>query len=274
MKKYTLALALFINSAFIISCTMPTKTTETTTFVETISTEEVEYSDGKTQMVGYLALPKDVQPQTPAVIVVHEWWGQTDYPRRRARELAELGYIAMAIDMFGERKIAEHPKDAGSFTQEVMGDMQVAKSRFNAALETLKKQPNVDPKKINAIGYCFGGAVVITMAKEGYDLNSVVSFHGSLPEGIFNPKKVKANILVINGEADPFITAKQIESFKKQMLGLPTEFNFVNLPGAKHAFTNPDATENGKKFKLPLEYSESADKKSWSLMKDFLYKFN
>lgn len=237
-----------------------------------VETLNFDYSSGSTKMKGFIAQPKDIKGKAPGVLVVHEWWGQTEYPRTRARQLAEMGYVAMAIDMYGNGQTAGHPKDAGKFAQKTMSDLPKAKKKFLAALDALKKNPKVDADKISAIGYCFGGAVVLSMARAGVDLDSVVSFHGSLPGHKFNPKKVTANILVINGEEDPFIKKEAIEKFNKEMSSVNTEYKFVNLPGETHGFTNPGATAKGKKFKLPLRYSQKADRDSWEMMERFFKK--
>ena len=240
-----------------------------------ITTKEVEYKVGNKTMKGYVAQPvleKDAkQALKPAVLVVHEWWGQTDYPRKRAEMLAELGYVAMAVDMYGNRKIAEHPKDAGSFAKAAMKNPKNLAKRFNAALETIQKQPGTDPAKVAAIGYCFGGSVVMEMAKQGADLKGVVSFHGGLKTPTSVQKGViKAPMLVLNGAADPMVTSIHIESFKGSMNAAGAKYEFKNYEGAKHGFTNPAATRNGEKFKLPLAYDLKADQDSWKRMKDFL----
>jgi dienelactone hydrolase len=231
----------------------------------------VEYTAGGVTLKGYLAYDANITGRRPGVLVVHEWWGQNEYVRNRARMLAELGYTALALDMYGEGKLAAHPDDAGKFSSEVMKNFPVAKERFVAALEILKKQPTVDPAKIAAIGYCFGGGVVLNMARQGIDLRGIASFHGSL--GVVKPEKptpIKAAVRVYNGADDKFIPPEAIEALKKEMADQKVDFKFVNYPGAVHAFTNPEATENGKKFGIPLAYNEAADKASWDDMKGFL----
>ena len=232
----------------------------------------VEYSAGGVPLKGYLAWDAGVMGKRPGVLVVHEWWGQNEYVRKRARMLAELGYTALALDMYGDGKIADHPEDAIKFSSEVMKNFPVAKDRFLAALEFLKKQPTVDPDRIAAIGYCFGGGVVLNMARQGVDLKGVASFHGSLGAVIKpdKPEKIKAAVRVYNGGDDKFVTPEAVEAVKKEMAEQKVDFKFLNYPGAIHAFTNPDATELGKRFKLAIAYNEAADKGSWEDMKGFL----
>lgn len=232
----------------------------------------VEYTAGGVTLKGYLAYDANVKGKRPGVLVVHEWWGQNEYVRKRARMLAELGYTALALDMYGDGKIASHPDDAGKFSSEVMKNFPIAKERFLAALEFLKKQPNVDPANIAAIGYCFGGGVVLNMARQGIDIKGVASFHGSL--AVIKPDKptpIKAAVRVYNGADDKFIPADAIEALKNEMADKQVNFKFTNYPGAIHSFTNPDATELGKKFSLPMAYNAAADKESWSDMQEFFH---
>jgi dienelactone hydrolase len=181
-----------------------------------------------------------------------------------AGKFAAQGYTAFIADMYGDGKTADNPKDAGALSGGVMKDPQAMQSRFNAARETLAKHQTVDPSRIGAVGYCFGGAVVLNMARAGADLVGVTTFHGSLGANMPAPAPgaVKAKLLVLNGADDPFVKPEAIDSFKKEMDGVKVDYKFVNYPGAVHAFTNPEATEAGKKFNLPLAYSAEADKES------------
>ncbi len=236
-----------------------------------IEGKAVQYSSGGVVLKGYLAYDKIVTGARPGVLVVHEWWGQNEYVRKRARMLAEMGYTALALDMYGEGKEATHPDDAAKFSSELMKNFDVAKARFMAAMEFLKKQPTVDPDRIAAIGYCFGGGVVLNMARQGVDLKGVASFHGSLAAvKPAEPGHVKAKILVLHGADDKFVKPEQIEAFKQEMKAAGADFEFIAYPGAVHGFTNPDADEYGKKFNLPLAYNAEADKKSWEELKKFL----
>jgi dienelactone hydrolase len=231
--------------------------------------QEVSYQAGDTVMKGYLAWDDAVQGKRPGILVVHEWWGHNAYVRRRAEMLAALGYTALAVDMYGDGKTAAHPEDAGKFSGAVQKDLPLMKARFEAARRFLEEQPTVDPDRIAAIGYCFGGSVVLEMARTGEDLDGVVSFHGSL--GGLGPVtgEIKARVLVANGADDPFVTAEQIEMFKQDMDAAGANYSFINYPGAKHSFTNPDADKYGEQFGLPLAYNAAADEASWQAMQDF-----
>jgi len=233
---------------------------------------EVSYQSGDTLLKGYLAYDDAVQGRRPGILVVHEWWGQNAYARHRADMLAALGYTALALDMYGEGKTAAHPDEAGKFSGAVRQNLPLMKARFLAAREFLNEQPSVDPTKNAAIGYCFGGGVVLEMAIEGVDLDGVASFHGSLG-GLSTPAKgaVKARVLVANGADDPFATAEQIAAFKTMMDTAGADYTFINYPGAKHSFTNPDADALGKEFNLPLAYNAAADKASWQALEQFLH---
>ena len=238
-----------------------------------IEGKTVEYSAQGVVMKGYLAYPENLKGRQPGVLVVHEWWGLNDYARRRARMLAELGYTALAVDMYGEGKLAAHPDDAGKFSSELMKNFDVAKARFMAALDFLKQQPTVDPTRIAAIGYCFGGGVVLNIARQGVDLKGVASFHGALMAvKPAQPGMVKAKILVLTGADDKFVPPEQVESFEKEMKAAGAGFQVISYPGAVHSFTNPEATALGKKFDLSLAYNADADKKSWLELQRFLDK--
>ena len=238
-----------------------------------IQGKSVEYSAQGVVMKGYLAYDEAVKGKRPGVLVVHEWWGLNDYARKRARMLAELGYTALAVDMYGDGKQAMHPDDAKKFSSELMKNFDDAKARFLAAMEFLKQQPSVDSTRIAAIGYCMGGGVVLNMARQGVDLKGVASFHGGLTAvKPAQPGGVKAKILVLHGGADKFVTPEQIEAFKQEMKSAGADFQFISYPGAVHSFTNPDSTEIGKKFNLPIAYNADADRKSWAELRGFLKK--
>ncbi|MBT0666579.1 dienelactone hydrolase family protein [Geobacter pelophilus] len=233
--------------------------------------KEVEYTSDGTMLKGYLVENTAIKGKRPAVLVVHEWWGHNDYARNRAKMLAKLGYTALAVDMFGNGKTAQHPDDAAKFAGELMKNKELSESRFNAAVEFVKQQKSVDPTKIAAIGYCFGGGVVLHMARQGADLKGIVSFHGSLAtDSPAAPGAVKARVLVFNGEADKMITAEQVTAFKNEMDLAGANYRYVGYPGVMHSFTNPAADDYAKRFNLPLAYNKNADKDSWGQTVKFL----
>jgi len=233
-----------------------------------LTEQEVVYTSDSTTLKGFLVYNNNIKGKRPGVLVVHEWWGLNDYARERARMLAELGYTALALDMYGDGKTANHPEDAQKFAGAIFNNVKMGEDRFLAAYNFLKRQETVEPNNIAAAGYCFGGAVVLHMARIGTDLKAVASFHGGIQaitpaeEG-----KVKAFVLVCNGADDPFTTQEQIDAFKKEMDSAKVQYKFVNYPGAIHSFTSPVADSLGKKFNMPLAYNEKADKESWQEMK-------
>jgi dienelactone hydrolase len=236
-----------------------------------LQSKEIVYRVGDQEFTGYLAWDAATEGRRPGVLVVHEWWGHNAYARKRADMLAQLGYAAFALDMYGTGKLAEHPEDAKKFMQAVVGNMPVVERRFDAAVAVLKRQPVVDPQRIAAIGYCFGGGVVLHMARAGRDLEGVVSFHGSL--GTQSPAQqgeVEASVLVFNGADDPFVPAEAVAAFEQEMQAAGVDYRLVNYPGARHSFTNPQADSFGERFDMPLAYDAAADADSWEQTRRFL----
>lgn len=237
-----------------------------------IITAEIPYqgSDG-TQLIGYYAYDDAIQGQRPGVVVVHEWWGLNDYAKRRARELAGLGYSALAIDMYGGGKHTEHPKDAQAFMQAALANSDAAKARFIAGLELLKAQLQTNPAQLAAIGYCFGGKVVLDAARQSVPLAGVASFHGALGTATrATPGSIKGKILVEHGGADSMVSAADVEALKQELTLAGADYQFVVQPGAKHSFTNPDADAH-KGHGLDVGYNKQADERSWADLKAFLH---
>lgn len=233
-----------------------------------IQTREIPYTaaDG-TQLVGYHAWDDAVAGQRPGVIVVHEWWGLNDYAKRRARDLAALGYSALAVDMYGGGKHTSHPDDAKAFMNAALADPATPKARFQAGLDLLKAQAQTDPARLAAVGYCFGGKVVLDMARQGLPLAAVVSFHGALVTATpATPGSVKARVLVEHGGADSFITTQQVADFKTEMEKAGADYRFVELAGAKHGFSNPDADAH-QAHGMDIGYQKEADERSWADMR-------
>jgi dienelactone hydrolase len=222
----------------------------------------VTYKDGETTMKGFVVVDTAKKGKRPGIVVVHEWWGITKHMHNEARRLARQGYTAFIADMYGDAKTADNPKDAGALSGSVMKNPQAMESRFNAARDALAKQPTVDPARIGAVGYCFGGAVVLNMARAGADLAGVAGFHASL--GLNTPAPapgtVKARILVLNGADDPFVKKEEYATFRSDLDAAKAGYKVITYPGAVHSFTNPEATALGKKFNLPLRYDAKANK--------------
>ncbi len=234
-----------------------------------IKEENVAYTLGSLTMNGFVAYDEATNKKRPVVLVVHEWWGLNDYTKSRAKQLAELGYLAMAVDMYGNGQQADNPDMAGKLATPFYKQPAMAKARFDAALAKIKTMPQADTTQIAAIGYCFGGAQVLNMARMGTALKGVVSFHGSLAGVPADKNLLKANVLVCHGEADSFVPAAEVAHFKKQMDSIGASYTFKSYAGATHAFTNPGATAVGKKFSMPIEYNAAADTASWNDMKVF-----
>jgi dienelactone hydrolase len=237
--------------------------------LDSFAGKEIIYKVEGKSFKGYFAKAKS-KTDRPLIIVVHEWWGHNKYARKRADMLAQLGYNAFALDMYGNGKTASHPKEAGEFAMQATSNIESAKKRFLKAIEVASKLPGVKKDQVAAIGYCFGGGVALNMARMGVNLKGVVSFHGALkPVQLTQAGIIKAKLLVQNGADDPFVKKEEINAFKKEMDDAKVSYEFINYPHAKHSFTNPMADKFGKKFSLPLAYNKEADQKSWKKMQEF-----
>ncbi|MGC1391074.1 MAG: dienelactone hydrolase family protein [Bacteroidales bacterium] len=232
----------------------------------------VAYISGGVTYKGFIAYDDNIKGKRPAILIVPEWWGLNDYPRMRARKLAELGYVAMAADVFGNGKIAVNPTEAQEFTTPFYKDPTLSKKLLDAALRKLKELPQTDVNNVAAIGYCFGGYMVLNYAKLGADVKGVVSFHGGMGGVPVDKKLLKAKILVCQGGSDKFVSQKDVDKFKNQLDSIGAINSVKVYANATHAFTNPDATATGIKFSLPIGYNAEADKASWDDMKMFFGK--
>ena len=270
MKKTGISNVLAIGLLFsIIACNNPDEKKEETATTPKYKEETATYKLDTVTMNGYVVYDESTNKKRPAVLVVHEWWGLNDYPKMRAKQLAELGYIAFAVDMYGNGKTVDNPNEAGNMSTPFYTNPQLAKDRFAAALKRLKEYSVVDPDNIAAIGYCFGGGVLLNNARLGEDLSGIVSFHGGLVGVPPNKDLLKTRILVCHGASDPFVPQADVDKFKKQMDSVGADYIFKAYPDATHAFTNPYATEAGKKFGIPIAYNAAADTASWNDMKAF-----
>ncbi len=225
--------------------------------------EEVEYKAGDTVLKGYLVYDGRSGDQRPGVLVVHEWWGLNDHARKKAEDLAREGYIALAVDMYGEGRNTDHSGQAGEWASFVRQNEEIGTARFMAAHELLRNHPLSAGDRVAAIGFCFGGHLVLTMAQDGADLRAVVSFHGSLPTAPARADTVKARILVCHGAEDPLISREQIDRFQDNMREAGADWQFIAYGGARHSFTNPAADGRGA---AALGYNPAADRRSWRAM--------
>src|ERR1700733_12744201 len=237
--------------------------------VATIKEENTTFTGDGATMNAFVAYSDSGSAKKPAVIVIPEWWGLNDYPKMRARMLAKLGYVAMAVDIYGDGKVAETPDSATAWSGPFYKDPMKAKARIDAAIPKIRSYPNVDTSKIGAIGYCFGGCLLLNTARLGDDLKGVVSFHGSLIGTPARKDLLKTKILACHGNDDKFVSQKDVAAFKKQMDSIGASYTFIGYDSATHAFTNPASTANGQKFHMPIAYNAKADSASWDAMKGF-----
>lgn len=268
--------SVFVSTFFFTSCNNSETSTnegkDSTATSSQLKEDNITYSGDNTTMNGYVVYNDSVQGKRPAVLVVHEWWGMNDYAKMRARQLAQLGYVAMAVDMYGNGQTASDPDGAMKLAGPFYQNPQLTKTRLDAALAKLKTYPQVDTNKIAAIGYCYGGYVVLNAAKLGEPLKGVVSFHGDLSGVKPDKNLLKAKVLVLHGEADSLVKKQVVDQFKKQMDSIGADYAFKSYPNAKHAFTNPMADSIEKKYHIGVGYNADADKQSWETMKEFLQK--
>ena len=232
-----------------------------------ILTSRIEYNVGDSLHQGYLAFDNESSEARPGIILVHEWWGLNDYMVRRAHMLAELGYVALAIDMYGGGRVADSPDQAGELMNGVLNDMETGSAALRAGYQLLLDQIGVDKMRCAAIGYCFGGAMALHMARIGLPLSAVASFHGAL--GSFHsaePGSIKPSILVCHGAADSMVTMDDLTAFKQEMDQAQADYEVLLLDGAKHGFSNPQADANAEKYGIDLGYQQQADAKSWAAM--------
>ncbi|MBC7828539.1 MAG: dienelactone hydrolase family protein [Chitinophagaceae bacterium] len=274
MKLYKSACAFFFASVFFLhSCNEQPETEQNKAGEKkegfSIKEETVNFSMDSVTSTSYVVYDENKTGIRPVVLVLPEWWGLVDYPKSRARQLAELGYLAMAVDIIGNGKTADNPEAAGTMTMPFYADAQMTLRRLNAAIAKIKTMPQADTSKVAAIGYCFGGGILLNTSRIGLDVDGVVSFHGSLNGTPVNKDLLKAKILVCHGAADSFVPEQDVVAFRKSMDSINANYVFKSYPYATHAFTNPAATETGKKFNLPIAYNAAADTASWNDMKVF-----
>ena len=232
-----------------------------------IVTKDIDYSSGGNTMQGYIAYDNSISGKMPGIVIVHQWKGLGDYEKMRARMLAEMGYFAMAVDVYGKGVRPATPEEASKEAGKFYADRNLLRERVTSGLNELLNQPQVDPSKVAAIGYCFGGSSVIELARSGEDIDGVVSFHGGLKSGGSNDaSNIKSSMLILHGADDPFISAEEKTSFQKEMADAKVDMVFVEYSGSVHSFTDKNAGNDNSRG---AAYNENADKRSWIAMKQF-----
>ncbi len=239
------------------------------TFNASICTQALDYVQEEAELEGYLAYDDRVKDSRPGILVVHEWWGINEYIRKRTEHLASLGYLAFAADIYGKGNRAATREEAMALAGKFRSgtDRSLMRARVNAGLDELKNNPLVDRARVAAIGYCFGGTVVLELARSGADLAGVVCFHGGLATP--NPddaKNITAKVLVLTGADDPSVKSEQVAAFEEEMRRASVDWQLVSYGHAVHGFTNPD---NGTDNTKGAAYNEKADRRSWAAMKNF-----
>ena len=225
--------------------------------------EIFEYATGGKTYQGYLARNAADSEPRPAVLIVHEWWGLNDYVKQRADQLAALGFVALAVDMYGNGQTASRPDRVREFSSQVMQDWPTARASLEAAMAKLRENPAVDGEHIAAIGYGFGGGVVMNMALAGMPIDAAISFYGSPTQAVDQPQPFDGIVQLYNGAEDPLVKRDALKIMAAKLKGQGATVKVVNYPYAKHAFTNPDATQLGQQNGLPLAYNAAAHAASW-----------
>ena len=228
-----------------------------------MKTEEVNYLVQDKQFKAFVAYPE--QQNSPLVLIVHTWAGRDEFVQNKAIELAQEGFIAMAVDMYGDARVGASTEENQSMMAPLIEDREKLKSVITAAVETGKQLEGVDTSKIAAIGYCFGGLVVLDLARSGIDINGVVSFHGLLMGSDISDKGIQAKVLVLHGERDPMVPLSMIDEFQQEMTEAQADWQLHSYGNAYHAFTNPDANDPD----FGTQYNQNADKRSWQSMMNF-----
>lgn len=254
-------LLLSLSILFLISCSHTKK--------ETYS-PVISFTEGGKTFTSKIELPTtNFDKKLPLVVIIHEWWGRTPYVEGRGQMLNKEGYATLVVDLYGNGETVQTPAEATALATPFYKDAQLGITRLNKYIEAAKNDPHIDASEVYVIGYCFGGTQALNLARSGASVKGVVSFHGGLAAGL-NAHDVKAKILAINGLADPMVSAKERATFEKEMKSIKANYKIVNYKGATHAFTNPAATEIGKKYNIPVAYNKRADEGSWKNLLIFL----
>ena len=255
--------ALAFLSLFAFSCATSTKTEKPT------YSPKLSYALDDQLFEATMMLPKKFEGKLPLVVIVHEWWGRNEFMSEQSKRLTDAGYATLAVDLFGNNQVVETPAEAQALATPFYQNPQMGIERLTKFIELAKNDPHVDASKIYVIGFCFGGTQALNLARTGMDLAGVVSFHGGLASSL-PQMPIKARVLALNGLADPMVPAKERAAFEKEMKAIKANYKSINYKGATHAFTNPKATEIGKKYKIPVAYSKTAAEASYKELFKFL----
>ena len=228
-----------------------------------MKTETVNYQATDIELKGYIAYPDE--EKAPLVLIVHTWAGKDDFVHERAEDLAALGYVGFAVDMYGNGKVGSNTEENQSLMAPLLSDRNVLKDRITSALNFGKSLPGVDPNKVAAIGYCLGGLVVLDLARSGENFQGLVSFHGLLMGSDISEKGIQAKILVLHGERDPMVPLDMVNAFQKEMTKAGADWQLHSYGGTYHAFTKPGANDPN----LGTQYNKSASERSWKSMQNF-----
>jgi dienelactone hydrolase len=232
-----------------------------------IHTQTVEYKQGDTTLEGFVAYDDSIPGKRPGVLIVHQWLGLTDYEKHRAEMLAQLGYVAFCVDIYGKGVRPQNTQEAGVQAGKYKSDRQLLRARVNAGLDALRRQPLADPKRVAAIGYCFGGTTVLELARSGADISGVVSFHGGLDSPApADGRNIRGKVLVCHGADDPFEKPADLAAFENELRDAKVDWELIQYGGAVHSFTQPNAGNDNSRG---AAYNEKADKRSWEAMKQF-----
>ncbi len=232
--------------------------------------QTVSFTENEKKFSSQISLPKKFDKKIPLVVIVHEWWGRTDFILDKVKKINELGYAALAVDIYGDNTIVENPTEAQNLSTPFYQDPMLGINRIKKYLDIARLDPHIDENQIYVMGYCFGAGQALNLARSGEKIKGVISFHGALHSSLKMKKGNPTKILILNGAADPMVSMKDIKDFKTEMKNAKIDYKFVNYENALHAFTNPKSTEVGKKYNLPVSYDEKADQLSWEELKSFI----
>ena len=228
-----------------------------------MKTQEINYAHDQKNFIGYVAYPE--RDKAPLILIAPSWAGRDEFVKDKAEKLAREGYVAMAVDMYGDAKVGSSTEENQSLMTPLIEDRDRLKGIIKSALDAGRQLEAVEASNVAAIGYCFGGLVVLDLARSGSDVNGVVSFHGLLMDSKISEEGIRSKILVLHGERDPMVPLEMIDGFQKEMTQAGADWQLHSYGNAYHAFTNKEANDPD----LGTEYNQDADRRSWQSMMNF-----